>query len=283
MSVGYLSTAVLDEQEAVRRIKDFLITSIGWSVSEEISNTASDVDIVFSSPGEADVQNQFQRFIRIRGTGNYVYLYTYDTFISSMSYTGELEDSSYGRVVVPSDSQGCFIRVVADLERVVVSTTSYNGTTYIGYVGRITSYYYDYQHPYPNIVKGCDNALYDWYYSAGSTNSWMFGPEGTKAHYYAVEPVGFSGLSAGKVSDRNGEVFMSAPVLVRDDADQNKSELVGEPRGIYRVVAGPSLHGSFLSLGEDIYVVFSSNNKSWVVGPVTVSGVGAPRLFTDLT
>jgi len=282
MAVGYLGTAVKDEQQAVDRLSIFLL-GLGWSIAQDVTDTGSDRDIVFSSPGEPDVPNGLTRYIRLRGTSNAIALHTYETFVDTGTNTGEVTDATYGKITTEGDAQGFSLMAVADLERVVIQVETYNEVRYIGYVGRINSYYTAQQFNQPNLVKGGQATTYDWYYSAAERNSWMRAPEGTQAHYYAIEPVDSTGLTAGQTSDRNGSMFLSAPVLVRVDADTNKSELVGEPRGVYRLSPEVSQNQMFLTIDEDTYVVFNSNSKSWAVGPVAVSGTGAPSLFSDLT
>lgn len=281
MSVGFLSVAVADEQAAAEQLRLFLVDTIGWGVAEDVTDTATDRDVVFMSTGEGDSANGFTRYIRIRGTGNALVLYTYETFISTLSNTGEVSDATYGLVTVPDDGRGFLLQAVADLERVVLHVETYAGTRYMGYVGRIKSYSTASQRPYPNLVKGGQSTSYGWYYSALERNSWMRGADSTQAHYYAVEPVNATGLNAGGPNDRNGDVFLSAPVIVRADADTSKSELAGEPRGVYRLPGGVAQHNAFFTIDMDTYVVFETNSEMMAVGPVTVSGTGELSLYTS--
>jgi len=190
---------------------------------------------------------------------------------------------TYGLVNTEADATGFFLQVVADLERVVLHVETYDGTRYLGYVGRISSYYSANQQKYPNLVKGGQATTYDWYYSAAERNAWMIGTEGAQAHYYAIQPFDHAGLTATGPGDRTGEIALAAPVLVRNDADPSKSELAGEPRGLYRVARELAQHNSFLSVEGETYVVFEADGITYAVGPVTASGVGVPPLFTNLT
>ncbi len=284
MAVGFLSIAVGDEQQAADRINTFLTGDIGWDVAQDVTNSASDRDIVFTSRGEPDAGNGFPRYIRIRGTGNAIVMHTYETFVDVGTNTGEVAEATYGLVTAPDDSRGFFLQVVADLERIVVHVETYAGTRYLGYAGRIKSYYTANQHNYPNLVKGSQSITYTWYYSAAERNAWMIAPEGGQAHYYAIEPINSTELNATGPNDRNGEVVLAAPVLVRDDVDPSKSELVGEPRGVYRMPRELAQHNTFVTVDGETYVVFDDLNAGMMaVGPVTVSGVGVPALYTDLT
>lgn len=282
MTVGFLSVAVADEQQAADRIRDFLVGEIGWKVAQDVNDTSTDRDVVYQSEGELDTANGLTRYIRIRGLSNTLVLYTYETFTSVSVNTGEVSEVTYGLITTEGDSQGFFLIVVADLERVVIYVETYNGVRYQGYVGRIKSYYTVYQHRYPNLVKGGQSTGFDWYTTTADRNAWMIGPEGVQAHYYGIEPLSNTGLIAGQSSDRNGSMTLSAPVLVRDDVDPDKSELVGEPRGVYRVPRETSQHNMFVLIDGSPYIVFENNSVPMAVGPVAASGTGVPRLQTDL-
>ncbi len=283
MVAGFLSTAVADEQQAADRIRAFLVDEIGWEVAQDVTDTAADRDLVYQSAGEPDTANGLTRYIRIRGTSNALVLYTYETFASVSVNTGEVSKATYGLITTEADAQGFFLLAVADLERVVILVETYNAVRYQGYVGRIKPYHTVHQHRYPNLVKGSQSSSFDWYTTTADRNAWMVGPEGAQAPYYGIEPLSDTGLVAGQSSDRNGTMTLSAPVLVREDADPNKSELVGEPRGVYRVPRETSRHNMFVLIEGSPYIVFETNGVPMAVGPVAASGTGAPRLQTDLT
>jgi hypothetical protein len=209
-------------------------------------------------------------------------LSTYETFTDVSTNTGEVSDSTYGLVTTEADAQGFFLLAVADPERVVIHVETFDQARYMGYVGRMTSYYTVAQHNYPNLVKGCQATTYDWYYSAAEYNCWMIGPEGTQKHYFAIEPLAGVNLDAVKASDRNGKLTLAAPVLVHD-GDAANSELVGEPRGVFRVPEEVSSHGMFLVVSGRLYVVLEANSIRWAVGPISTFGTAVPRLQTDLT
>jgi hypothetical protein len=282
MAECFLSVAVQNEQDAVNRLRTFLVDTVGWTVAQDVTNTATDRDVVFQSSGELGTENLFTRYIRLRGTSDAIYLYTYETFTSVSENTGEVSDATYGLLTIEPDAQGVALIAVADLERLVLHAETYDGTRYLAYVGRITSYYHTQQHNYPNLVKGCQSETYDWYYDTEERNAWMTGPEGSQKHYVAIEPLNGVGLTAGQTSDRTGELSVAAPVLVHD-GDVSNSELVGEPRGLYRIPTGIVRHFSFVSLYGRLYVVLESNDKTWAAGPITSAGIEVPELLTDLT
>jgi len=277
---SFLTIGVKDEQQAVERLYFFLTSSVGWQLVQDVSDTGTDRDVVLSSSGEPEVPNGLTRYIRLRGTGNSIKLYTYETFSNISSFTGELSDSTYGLINTEADSQGFSLTAVADLERVVIHVETYDGVRYLGYVGRINSYYSVYDFRYPNLVKGCQSTTYDWYYSAAERNSWMLSSSGTVDHYYSMEPANSTSLTAGLASDRNGSFFLAAPVLIHPQAHQDLSEVVGEPRGIYRISEEVAQNQMLLDIGGSVYVVLGANSKFWAVGPVTSSGTGVAAMYT---
>lgn len=279
MVAGFFSMGVTTEQEGIDALANFLVSTIGWSVAEDVADSGTDRDIVLTSTGEADSANGFARYIRLRGTGNYIYMYTYETFVSTAVNTGEVYDATYGRIPAPSSSTGFLLQAVADLERVVIHVEAPNGTRYMGYVGRIRPYAKATQHNYPNLVKGGQASIYDWYYSGAARNSWMRGVEGTQAHYYCIELLTSATLASIGVSDRDGSFGVVAPVLYRADGDTALSELVGEPRGVYRISDEAAAHNSFVSIGGENYIVFrTGTGDNMAVGPVTASGTAVPSL-----
>lgn len=108
----------------------------------------------------------------------------------------------------------------------------------------------------------------------------MVGPHDSVQHYFAVEPLNSTGLEAGSTSDRDGTLVLAAPVLINSNADAQRSELVGEPRGVYRISPRVSQLGSFLKINGEVYVVFVQSGVHMAMGPV---GTEVPPLITDLT
>ena len=280
MAGHYFRAATLNEYTSVNLLISFLVNTVGWEIAEDVADTGTFRDVVFKSSGEPDVPNGFPRYIRLASSTDHILLYTYETFISTTVNTGELSDN-LGKVFTPNNAQGFDLIVVADLERVIINIFPYTGSnTYTGYVGRITPYHRANEHNFPNIVKGSTATAHTWYYSAAESNSWMLGPDGTKRHYYAVEPLNSTGLVAGQSSSRDGTMSLSAPVIVRVDANPQLSELVGEPRGMYRVSPEVSHNGSFLKINGEVYVTFVQSGVHMVMGPV---GTEVPSILTDLT
>lgn len=269
MAGHYLRLDVGDVYEAVSSLVIFLTDTVGWEIAEDVSNTGDLRDVVLMSAGEPEVPNGFPRYIRIQTINDLIRLHTYETFINIANNTGELSDGSGHVYAFAAPAQGFEIVAVADLERVIIGTIPYTGTNnYTGYVGRINSYYRANEHNYPNLIKTGAATAVTWYYSAAETNCFMIGPHGSKQHYHAIEPLNSTGLLAGDSDDRSGKVALAAPVLVNTDADSQRSELVGEPRGVYRIspeIAGAS---SFVTIDGEVYVTFLRTGVHMVWGPV---------------
>lgn len=276
MASGYKRLFCTDEQQAVEKLKTFLVDDIGWQVEEDITDTASDRDITFSSDGEDDVANAFTRYIRLRGTGNEIKLFTYETYIDSITNTGEVSDSSYGHVT--TGSSPFILTAVADKERLTFQVEEESGDLYYGYVGRIDSYYRASQHKYPNLVKGCDSSSQDWFYDSAERNMWMRAADGTVQHYLPVSIVSSSqGVSQGGISDRADTQFVFKLPIGRLGNDSN-DEIAGEVRGLYRVANAAHQPGQFIAIDTKLYVIFSTgiSGYKFANGPVHDNGLTLP-------
>jgi len=126
------------EQSVVKRLKDQLVVG-GWSVVEEVSNTSSDVDFAFSSP-TSDPSNYGPLYVRVRGYNGYIELYGYESYINSTTVSGELHDSTYSKVLVPSGEFRYWLFTGLDAVKIVMHDTGAD-KVYHGYAGRLESIY----------------------------------------------------------------------------------------------------------------------------------------------
>lgn len=267
MAGGYLNVPVSTEQEAVDKMAKFLVRHVGWSLVEDRTNTATDRDIVLSSNGEGSVDNPNIIFIRLRGNGDVIRLFTYETYVNSTTFTGELSDNSFGFVTCPGIIN---MMVVADLERVFFHIEEDTGPRYFGYAGRIDSYYSPAIHPYPNLIKGMDLVTYDFFYTDLPRNMWMRRSDGTVSPYYNAVVVDGSTVAASGLSARTNQIAaFKIPIRYSDNA--SFLEVVGELRGIYWVSELRVRHGDFISINDKTHVVIrgSSNATAWAVGPAS--------------
>jgi hypothetical protein len=251
-----------DNQSFVSFMVTFLTGTVGWEVAEDVADTGSDRDVVFSSPGEPEVPNGFKRYIRLRGNGSTLELKTYETFESTSINTGELSSTSGS---IPNNYEWF---VVADLERVVIRVAHYNDSSEsLLYVGRINSYYRANEHNYPNFTKATGGWI--------SNTGLMLDVGGAATGYNETLLADSTTLNAGHESDRDGSSTFAAVTLYNDDADSSKSELVGEYRGVYLISSIRAAMSTFVNIDGEIYVVLEAGGSFAAVGPI---GTAVPDL-----
>lgn len=276
MGVGYYVAPETSEQNAVDKIAKFLVRYIGWSVAQDVTDTATDRDIVLSSPGELYVNNPKTRYIRLRGNADTIILSTYETFTSTVSNTGLLSEATYGHVNCIGTVR---VTCVADLERVVIHIEEDGGSRFFGYVGRIDAYTEWPQHNYPNLIKGMNQVIYDFFYTAVDSNMFMRRSDGTVSPYFSASVVSSSTVNAGGVSMRTGApAAFKIPVFY--DRSSTFKEVPGELRGVYWVPEELFDHGDFIKIDGQIYTIIKGldNNGAWAIGPVSRDRKVPPRL-----
>ena len=272
MAFAYAHFTATNEQQAVDRIAAFLVHRVGWTLKQDITDVPTDRDITLESVGESDVQNPHNIFIRLRGNNNEIILTTYETYTSSSVNTGAVFDTSFGHITAVGS---LIIRVIADLERVIIAV-DFSGSRHFGYVGRITSYYNHFQHPYPHMIKGMDLATYDWFYSLNPRNMWMRNASGTISPYYAAPVVNLATVDSSP-SVRTGDYAAFQFPIFYDD-NPVYAEVPGEPRGVYWVSSHFFRHGDFVNIDDLTYVVIQGDGTySWACGPVA-SGTAPPMI-----
>lgn len=280
MGYGFFRTSGLDEQDLVDKIAKFLVNTIGWSVVDDLANTATDRRVVLSSPGEQIIGNPNLVYIELRGTSNYIYLSTYETYTDSVTYTGLLEDATYGRVTANTQM---WITCVADLERVAFTLTDASSNSYSGYAGRITSYYKPSEHPYPNLIKGNTSTSYNYFYTGAQRNMWMFRADGVKGAYYPLEVTDSTDYPSYLRTQRSDKTFMAA-IPVYYSLDASFYEIAGELRGIYHLSGESSGLHAYYEFDGKIYVTAnqsSGNTVDFIMGPI--ADVGDPLIENPYT
>lgn len=266
MAASFLVFTESTEQDVVDIIAKFLVRYVGWTVAQNVTDTASDRDIVLRSTGENSANNPNPRYIRLRGNINNIYLSTYETFVNISTNTGEVSDATYGLL----QCNGTVIAmVVADLERVFIHIEEDTGPRFFGYVGRIDPYTEWPQHPYPNIVKGMAQTAYDFFYTASPFNMFMRRNDGTVSPYFPVLLVNSNTVVAAGHSTRNGQISgFRIPVVYKDVAAQ--SEIAGELRGVYWMPDAYVNHGDYIRIDDRPYVVIQGTaSTAWAVGPIS--------------
>lgn len=279
MADHFLRVVVDSEQEAVDFIAKFLVREVGWSLVDNRADTSSDRDVVLSSPGESDNDNPHEVFIRIRGFSDDLVLFTYESYEDSSTYSGELSHSTYGNITAIGTF---YLTVVADLDRVAIHVKEDGGNSYFGYLGRISSYYDWPAHPHPNLIKGMQSTVYDFFYTAAERNMWMIRPDGSVYSYKPLLVVNGDAITESSYqSARTGKRFFFALPVYSDYAGQE--EIAGELKGVFTGPAANYGFESFVNINGKTYVCFDSSNSSytWFVGPVGPSP-GIPEYVPDI-
>lgn len=280
MANHYFKLWADDEQEAVDLTAKFLVRQVGWTVLEDITNTASDRDITLSSSGEASVINPNDVIIRLRGFSDSLYFYTYETYVNSSTNTGEVSEGTYGRLTFTGAGT---IKVVADLERVAIHFTEDGGSRYFGYAGRIDSYYSYWDHAYPNLIKGMINVDYDFYYNSNPFNMWMRANDGSVDHYYPLFIINANTLIRGSYQAARGDArhFFAVPVF---NSTGGQEEVAGELRGIYATSNLNYDNDDIVFINNKPYTNFNSfdSQYTWFVGPMSDTELTIPPVAPSI-
>lgn len=271
MGYGFVRIPASNEQQAVDYIAKFLVNTIGWSLVDDRADTGSDRRVVLSAPGEESVGNPNLVYIELRGNVNYVYVSTYETYTNSTTYTGLIDDASYGRVLCNTQ---VVVTCVADLERVTFTLQQPDGDTYAGYAGRISSYYRPLEHPYPNLIKGMQLTTYDYFYTANQRNMWMNRADGAKAAYYPLPISSSTDYPAYVPGTRTNKTFFAA-IPVYYSLDASYYEIAGELRGVYHTSGEMGGQHSYYEFDDKIYVLVRNANtatRDFMMGPIADAG-----------
>jgi hypothetical protein len=271
MGYGFFRKAITDEQDAVDSMAKFLVNTIGWSLVEDRTDTSTDRRVVLSSTGEDEIGNPNLVYVELRGVSNYVSVSTYETYTDSVTYTGLLEDSSYGKVYCLNQN---LLTCVADLERVTFTLQQAAGLTYVGYAGRITSYYKASEHQFPNLIKGMTSSTYDYLYPSAQRNMYMHRSDGTKGDYRALPISDSTDYPAYVPGARTNKTFFAAlPVYYNLDASYY--EIAGELRGIYHTSGQMYGYNAYYEFNGKVYVLINNSNsatENYIMGPIADSG-----------
>jgi hypothetical protein len=269
-STGYAA----DEQEYILAMDDFLVNHVGWYRIDTIADTGTDRDYVWMSDGEPDwADNIYPRIIRMRGNGNYVYLYTYETYTDSVTFTGEVYNVTYTRI--QDMITGIWYTLIGDKERFINRHRSSGlGTSYHApsYLGRIKSEFDSSLVPYPNLVKGCRYVNSEWGGVGVDDRSYSYSPTGVLRYSYIYS---FSSLADSDIpNSRNGK-YGSFPANTYSSENSSDYFLPGQLRGCYQV-SRLLQQESFLTLASGTHKVMKDGGSlhTWAYGPCTDPRIG---------
>lgn len=218
------------EQDLILALDDFLVNDIGWTQVEKVSDTTSNRDYAWSSPGEDDwvAEGGDPVYIRVRGQSDYLYCYGYRTYTNSTINTFELYDATYTRVDLSSDWQEYWFYGDKNFVCAIIIDT-YINEPLVMYLGLINSYYGIEVDDYPLAIKGNYSNIYTWNYNP---YIYMYGIVASGENTY----VGLDWWNTVQYDTgiRNGNKVVMLPVpVVRQDS--SLGEVRGEAYGVYHV------------------------------------------------
>lgn len=269
-STGYAS----DEQEYILAMDDFLVNHVGWYRIDTISDTASNRDYVWMSDGEPDwSDNSFPRIIRMRGQSNFIYLYAYETYTNSSTFTGQIHNATY--TLIQDMTTGIWYTFIGDKERFISRHRHSNvGSTFHApsYVGRIRSLFNEGFVPYPNWVKGCRYTNAEWGGVGAEDRSFSYSPTEVQRYSYILN---LSGLSDGDTPNHRNEKYVAIPANTYSSENSADYFLPGQPRGVYQV-SRLLQQEAFITLASGTHKVMKDGGSlyTWAYGPCTDPRIG---------
>lgn len=274
MGSYFMQIAVTNRLDAIENMVKFLVRQVGWTIAETIANSGSSKDFTLVSPGEKSVDNPHNIYIRFQSQASSIKLFTYETYVNSGSFTGEVVEATNGIVTLSTSS---IFTVVADLERVFFHVSESGGSNrFFGYVGRLDSYYHWSAHQYPNIIKGMTGIGAHFF----GGNSYMRRLDGTIVAYTALRTMSEDGLQASSIAGRTRRPSaFNIPLIYSAVADQ--TEIVGGYRGIYNVPEETVAQGDYINIGGRMYWCFKSDisvTGAWCAGPISENNLIPPSI-----
>lgn len=257
------------EQDFITEVSSFMVSTLGgWEIIDTISDTSTNRDYVWKSPGE-DPSNYRDIYVRMRGENNNIYLYGYGLWESTTAYWQELYNASY--TFVPTWTSGLRYWMYGNKDFICFITLYYvGGTTRVGYLGLIESSYVPTDDPYPLLCRGQSQDYYTWH---SSNYQYMHAPVASGEQiYYAINWDTLLDVDIGLRDDR---LLLLPPVLVNKTASNN--EVRGRPYGVYQVSGNRAPSMAPITSASGVFLGFrdgssSYSNRHYVYGPVA-SGI----------
>jgi len=288
MEVYRYRTGVVDtEQDLVTELDTFLTSYIGgWTRVETISDTASDRDYAWSSEGEdgrdTGVEGANPIVIRARGNSNYIYHWTYGTYVNSSTNTFEIYDATYTRTGSGSNAFRYWMFGNKSFVCYILEDTP--GYNYMTYLGLIESFYIPETDPLPIANRSQYQASYG--LTAGNTRCAMHSVTTSGLNWYeAID--WYTNFLQNDIGNRSNNLFM-LPVLLRcDDASSSPDyEARGSFYGVYHANGTRLGNPGVVTTASGVFMAFKINNSNSycnLYGPVA-SGIGSfPGLYINGT
>lgn len=266
----YTYGLVTTEQDFIEEVDSFLTSTVGgWSRIGTISDTSSDRDFVWMSPGE-DPDNYRGVFIRLRGYNNNIYTYGYGSWTDGVTYGHELYNSTYSYLAVGSYPLRYWMWGDKDFVAFAIINGS-TGNTYTGYLGLIESTYVPETDPLPLLIRGHSSEDYTW--SDGSGQLLMHGT--VASGEVAVKGYDWNSILTYDRGARETKLLLLPVVLKCEQASNH--EVRGRPKGVYQVNDARAPKIAPITSASGVFLIFrdgdsGQSNQTYAYGPVA-SGI----------
>jgi hypothetical protein len=252
------------EQDFITAIDVFFTGTLGWTRIGTITNTSSDRDYVWSSPGEDTSRGTV--YVRLRGYSNNIYEYGYGSWTSAVVYGHEIYNASNTYILVSATP----FRYWAFGNKDFMCFTIWDGTSYspfTGYVGFIRSYFTPTYDRVPLLVKGQTTANASWHTNE-STRAYMHSTNASGITMYKTyNPL--ASLVAYDVHMRSSGATLWPFPLYNDTAGQY--EVRGEPYGVYYVNGHLIGSNSTITTSSGVLLVYryyGNVERCYAYGPI---------------
>jgi hypothetical protein len=256
----YTHGVALTEQDFVSKADTFLVSTLGWTRIDTVSDSSSDRDYVWYSEGE-DPENYRGIYIRMQGYANAIYNKGYGSYTKSDTYGHELYNASYSYVNCGSSALRYWM--FGDKDFICYIIMGSGEVSICGYLGLINSYYLPATDPHPLLIKGNTSSSYSWntapctYMYDTASGSALFGVYDayTDALYHDV-------------CYRASGYTMLPPVLYNNAG--GKKEVRGEPKGVYQVNGNIAPHVGPIVTSSGVFLCLRCGlgSGAFVYGPI---------------
>jgi hypothetical protein len=264
------------EQEFITEIDTFLTGTLLWTRVGTIADTSSDKDYVWSSTGESEDRSDV--YIRLRGNGDYIYLYGYGLWASTSAYWQEVYSSSNTKIYTYGYSFRYWAFGNKDFICFVVTPTIYNyADPMVGYAGFIRSYYTPEKDPVPLLIKGSTSSSYTW---VNTPQAYMHSTNASGVVAYTTYGVQTGILNYDSMVRRSSLLMWPIPLY---NTTASYKEVRGEPYGVYQVNGKFVGSTGVITTASGVFITYKqgsySNTDAFAFGPIASASGIVP--FTD--
>lgn len=273
-----------DEQHLLYQLGFFITGAVkGWRHSKTITDTASDLDVVYYTDGSAP--GSYDRlWVRLRANADNIVASSLSWFDPATNtgydYIGNAVDSTE----LPTGTSSGIYWFAANKDVVHIVVDHLDGNIRHGGFGLLNSYYTRQEDPKPFFVFGqtaqgqkfSETRLHS-YRPHSWGNSYGVSFSGIAASYKAEHP---TQISFGSCNPRSQEPKLIEPVFYTDSV-YGFYEVRGEVPGLYMCGGEGFNTGQLVTItgtlttASGIYLWNKHDDViSWAIGPVTISGGG---------